>query len=116
MPGGVTELERATAAALHRALTYGTFLVLPLFVGVHLAASVMGTPSAFVRHHTKQAALVHGAFGLVSIATLGLGFLVLAIPVWIWTRRAAEEARRGEWTVAPVIGWLADDAGRGTVA
>ena len=103
----VTELERGTAASIHQALTWGTFLVLPLFVGVHLAASVMETPSPFVRHHTKQAALVHGAFGLVSVASFGLGFLVLAIPVWMWTWRASEEARRGEWSVAPVVGWLA---------
>ena len=103
----VTELERGTAASIHHALTWGTFLVLPLLVGVHLAASAMGTPSPFVRHHTKQAALVHGAFALVSVATCGLGFLVLAIPVWMWTWRASEEARRGEWSVAPVIGWLA---------
>ena len=102
-----TELERGTASSIHLALTWGTFVVLPLLVGVHLVTSAMGTPSPFVRHHTKQAALVHGAFGLVSVATCGLGFFVLAIPVWLWTWRAAEEARRGEWSVAPWIGGLA---------
>jgi uncharacterized membrane protein len=101
------QIERDMAHAVHLATAYWTFLYLPIFFLTGLLRLLPDAPERpFYRHHVAQATRLHLAFAIVSVVTCGVGFVVLSIPVYLASLRAAEAARRGEWYLAPLVGKL----------
>lgn len=100
-------IDRQMGASVHRGAAYGTIVYLGGMLLLSLLRFLPGAPDRpFSRYHLAQATLLHLAFTLVSVATCGLGFVVLAVPVHLASLRAAEAAAKGEWHVVPVVGRL----------
>ena len=110
-----SEMDRHLAAAFLRGLVAGSFFVLPFLLALQLIGPAFGRPMpAYVRFHVTQWTALHAAFGFISIATCGVGFVVLAFPVWWWTWSAADVVARGEYAVAPIVGrWFPRPQARG---
>jgi hypothetical protein len=96
--GEVPAIERDMAASMHHTLAFGSFVVLPMYWAFAALGLLPDAPKRpFLRHHLHQASLLHLMYLGVSLVTCGLGFVLLALPVYLTSMRAHDAARRGEW-------------------
>jgi uncharacterized Tic20 family protein len=104
MPGGMyappTDKEKQWALFAHVSPLVGLGFIGPL---IFMLIDLDGKPSAFVKHHAKQALIWHCAVLVLTILTCGVG--VIAI---IWHILAALEANKGVWYVYPGCGSFVD--------
>lgn len=99
-PGQLTEQERMWGMLAH----FSTFVVGIFGPMILMMVDPAGAPSAFVKHHAKQALLWSVAMIVVAMLTCGIGAFVMMI----WQVMAGVAANRGEWYVYPGLGGFVD--------
>lgn len=104
-PGDTTQDERIMAALSHGMTFFEGGLLGPLILYL-----VKKDSSQFVAFHALQSLYFGIAFFVLSIATCGLGAVVLVWPYLIFEGIATLKAYNGEWYELPIVGRYARNA------